>query len=91
MVSSNRDDWDRHWDEYSQATQENPAQEYRRKVIFSLLGVRGAGAGVRMPDVGSGQGDMAAAIRAAFPMAEEPVTKLCRPSSVCVIAGAVRV
>src|ERR1035437_7856248 len=70
MVPSKRDDWDRHWDEYSQAAQQNPAQEYRRRVIFSLLGLRSAGGGVRMLDVGSGQGDMAAAVRAALPKAE---------------------
>ncbi len=69
VTSTTRDDWDRHWDEYSRAAQQNPAQEYRRKVIFSLLGLRDSGAGVRMLDVGSGQGDMAAAVRAAFPMA----------------------
>jgi trans-aconitate methyltransferase len=70
VASTTRDDWDCHWDEYSQAAQENPAQEYRRRVIFSLLGLRSAGAGVRILDVGSGQGDMAAAVRAAFPKAE---------------------
>ena len=69
-MPSTRDDWDGHWDEYSQAAQQNPAQEYRRRVIFSLLGLRSAGAGVRILDVGSGQGDMAAAVRAAFPKAE---------------------
>ena len=41
MMASKRDDWDRHWDEYSQAAQQNPAQEYRRRVVFSLLGRRG--------------------------------------------------
>jgi trans-aconitate methyltransferase len=70
VTSTPRDDWDRHWDEYSQAAQENPAQEYRRKVIFSLLGLRPPGVGVRVLDVGCGQGDMAAAIRDAFPKAE---------------------
>lgn len=70
VTSTTRDDWDRHWDDYNQAAQENPAQEYRRRVIFSLLGLRSAGAGVRILDVGSGQGDMAAAVRAAFPKAE---------------------
>ena len=69
-ASTTRDDWDRHWDEYSQAAQENPAQEYRRRVILSVLGLRGAGAGVRTLDVGSGQGDMAAAIRVALPKSE---------------------
>src|ERR1035437_4266951 len=70
MTSASHDDWDRHWDEYNQAVEENPAQAYRRRGIFSLLGLTDAGAGVRLLDVGSGQGDMAAAVRAAFPKAE---------------------
>jgi 2-polyprenyl-3-methyl-5-hydroxy-6-metoxy-1,4-benzoquinol methylase len=70
MASSARDNWDRHWDEYGQAAQKNPAQEYRRKVMFSLLGLDNSGTGVRLLDVGSGQGDMAAAVRAAFPAAQ---------------------
>ena len=69
MASSTRDNWDRHWDEYGQAAQKNPAQEYRRKVMFSLLGLDNSGTGVRLLDVGSGQGDMAAAVHAAFPAA----------------------
>ena len=69
MASSARDNWDRHWDEYSQCAQDNPALEYRRKIIFSLLGLRGSGSGVRLLDIGSGQGDMAAAVRANFPSA----------------------
>jgi ubiquinone/menaquinone biosynthesis C-methylase UbiE len=70
MASLARDDWDRHWDEYSQAAQANPAQEYRRRVIFSLLELDNSGTGVRLLDIGSGQGDMAVAVRAAFPAAE---------------------
>ena len=70
MASSARDDWDRHWGEYSQAAQQNPAQEYRRRVMFSLLRLDNSGTGVRLLDIGSGQGDMAAAVRAAFPRAE---------------------
>jgi SAM-dependent methyltransferase len=70
MASPARDDWDRHWDEYSQAAQENPAQEYRRRVMFSLLRLANSGTGVRLLDIGSGQGDMAVAVRAAFPAAE---------------------
>jgi ubiquinone/menaquinone biosynthesis C-methylase UbiE len=70
MASSARDNWDRHWDEYSQAAKENPAQEYRRRVMFSLLSLANSGTGVRLLDIGSGQGDMAVAVRAAFPAAE---------------------
>jgi SAM-dependent methyltransferase len=64
------DAWDRHWDEYSDAASENPAQDYRRQVIIDLLGLQVAGAGVRLLDIGSGQGDLAAAIRSSFPSAE---------------------
>lgn len=70
MTSSNRDDWDRHWEEYNDTAEENPAQNYRREVIFSLLGLDGSGEGMRIMDIGSGQGDMAAAVRFRFPSAE---------------------
>lgn len=70
MSTTIRDDWDSHWDNYSDAAEENPAQDYRRKVALSLLRLPGSGSGVRMLDIGSGQGDMAAAIRAKFPSAE---------------------
>jgi SAM-dependent methyltransferase len=70
VTSPTRDDWDRHWDEYTQVAEQNPAQNYRRELIFSLLGLRGSGEGVRLLDIGSGQGDMAAAVRAKFPSAE---------------------
>jgi len=39
-------------------------------VIFNLLGLQGTGAGVRLLDVGSGQGDMTAAVLAKYPSAE---------------------
>jgi SAM-dependent methyltransferase len=70
VTPSDRDDWDRHWDEYSDAASDNPAQDYRRQVIIDLLGLHGPGSGVRLLDIGSGQGDMALAIRAVAPEAE---------------------
>ena len=69
-MSSTRDDWDQHWQQYSDTAEQNPAQNYRRELIVSLLGVSGSGMGARIVDIGSGQGDMAAAIRARFPSAE---------------------
>jgi ubiquinone/menaquinone biosynthesis C-methylase UbiE len=70
MASSARDNWDRHWNEFSRAAQQNPAQEYRRRLMFSLLGLANSGTGVRLLDIGSGQGDMAVAVRSALPLAE---------------------
>jgi len=69
-MATTRDDWDQHWQEYNETAEQNPAQNYRRELILSLLGVRGSGEGARIVDIGSGQGDMAAAIRARFPAAE---------------------
>lgn len=70
MTTDRRDDWDRHWQHYADCAEQNPAQNYRREIILSLLDVAGAGVGSRIIDIGSGQGDMIAAIRARFPTAE---------------------
>ena len=69
-LSSARDDWTRHWEEYAGSAQKNPAQDYRRQVILSRLGLSGDGAGVRLLDIGSGQGDLAAWIQKHCPAAE---------------------
>jgi len=69
-MSSTRDDWDRHWQDYSDTAEQNPAQNYRRELILSLLGGVDSGEGMRIVDIGSGQGDMAAAILERFPSAE---------------------
>src|SRR6185503_7500965 len=59
-----------HWEEYHASAEENPAQSYRREVIFSLLGLEGKGKGARILDIGSGQGDMISAVRQRYPEAE---------------------
>jgi len=69
-MSSIHDDWERHWQDYGDTAEQNPAQNYRRELILSLMGVPGSGKGMRIIDIGGGQGDMAAAIRARFPAAE---------------------
>lgn len=63
-----RDDWDRHWDLYAGSAAENPAQEFRRRLILRLLGPVSPSS--RVLDIGSGIGDFAASLRAASPSAE---------------------
>ena len=62
------DDWDHHWHEYAGAIARNPAQEFRRRLILRLLAAGGTPS--RVLDVGSGSGDFAIALRAAFPEAK---------------------
>jgi 2-polyprenyl-3-methyl-5-hydroxy-6-metoxy-1,4-benzoquinol methylase len=73
-----RDDWDRHWGDYDEAARQNPAHEYRRALIFRRLGFQDAGSAVRFLDVGSGQGDLAMAVRNRFPAAQIAGLELSR-------------
>lgn len=63
-----RDDWDRHWDDYAEAAEQNPAQRFRRKLVFELLGLGSEPA--RVLDIGSGQGDFATDLLEHHPGAE---------------------
>ena len=63
-----RDDWDRHWDDYAAAAEQNPAQRFRRRLVFELLGLGDEPA--RVLDVGSGQGDFAAELLRRHPGVE---------------------
>lgn len=67
---SDRDDWSRHWEDYSDAAARNPAQDYRRDLLLQQLQLPASGAGVRLLDVGSGQGDLAKEIADRYPDAE---------------------
>ena len=62
------DDWEAHWSEYADTASDNPAQEYRRQLILELAGR--SGEPHRVLDIGSGQGDLLAAMRPHWPNAE---------------------
>jgi trans-aconitate methyltransferase len=49
------DDWDSHWSSYGETAAANPAQSYRRRLLFDTLNLR---PGDRLVDIGSGQGDL---------------------------------
>lgn len=63
-----RDDWDNHWTEYAVASADNPAQEYRRRIVMRMLTVSDSPR--RLLDIGAGTGELAATVRAAFPDAD---------------------
>ncbi len=75
---SGEEDWNHHWDHYSRATEANPAQALRRRLIRRLLGQSTAGkdAGIgaggqdwAILDIGCGSGDLLAALARHFPEA----------------------
>jgi len=65
-----RDDWDRHWQDYHEAAAQNPANAWRRAVIFSTLADEAGAGPMRLADIGCGQGDLLGAARTAFAQAE---------------------
>ena len=71
-----RDDWDDHWTRFQVSARNNPAQAYRRKLIFALLEKHGPPA--RLLDVGCGQGDLLLEARALLPGAELAGVELSR-------------
>lgn len=63
MSDAGTDAWDQHWDAYAESAAENPAQSFRRRLIFDRLELGAAPAPVRILEVGSGQGDFARDLR----------------------------
>ena len=64
---ASRDDWERHWHEHAASNALNPAQAYRRWLIFGALGLERAAAPVRLLEIGSGQGELSAEIARLYP------------------------
>ena len=62
-----RDDWEGHWRDYTDAAEHNPAQRYRRQIVSKLLRRLGCSGSARILDIGSGQGDLAVDLHNAFP------------------------
>lgn len=58
-------DWDHHWDAYSEVAKSNPANDYRHALILKLLGRPPAGSTIL--DIGSGQGQFALRLQAMYP------------------------
>jgi trans-aconitate methyltransferase len=69
-VNPQLDDWDRHWEDYAQAAARNPAQAYRRALVLRMLAAGNRPGRMRILDIGSGTGDLAADIHRAFPTSE---------------------
>jgi SAM-dependent methyltransferase len=70
LQPAERDDWNRHWDDYASSAESNPAQRFRRQLILSWLALHQAAPTPRVLDIGSGQGDFAVDVLAACPGAQ---------------------
>jgi len=64
-----QDDWEQHWRNYTAAAEHNPAQRYRRQIVYDLLRRSRCSGTARILDIGSGQGDLVFDLRRAFPQA----------------------
>lgn len=81
-IEPGRDDWDRHWAAYRAAAELNPANRFRRRLIFEALALDREAlalgrealalgpAPIRLVDIGSGPGELLARVRAAYPHAQ---------------------
>ena len=59
MTAGATDNWNAHWSSLADSNSLNPAQAYRRMLIFQALALGSAPRPVRLLDLGSGQGDFA--------------------------------
>ncbi len=61
------DDWNQHWSSYAASNALNPAQAYRRMLIFGGLDLTRTKGPVRLLELGSGQGDLSREIKQRHP------------------------
>jgi len=61
--------WEQHWAQFAEATRLNPAQMFRRTLIFKLLGPSANHPTATILDVGCGSGDQLAALGTRYPLA----------------------
>jgi SAM-dependent methyltransferase len=64
------DDWDEHWSSYADSNSLNPAQAYRRMLIFRALKLPHASGPIRVLELGSGQGELSAELKRRHPQLE---------------------
>src|SRR5687768_15859533 len=64
------DDWNTHWNAFHASAALNPAQAYRRMLIFRALDLPRAKGAVRLLEIGSGQGDLSREIKDRHPEVE---------------------
>jgi trans-aconitate methyltransferase len=69
-TARDRDDWEQHWREYAGSAADNPAQDFRRRLILKLLRPGSDSERRRFVDIGSGTGELAEVLLAAYPEAE---------------------
>src|SRR6478609_1010992 len=61
------DDWDKHWSEHATSNALNPAQAYRRMLIFGALGLDASPTPARVLEIGCGQGELSSEIARLHP------------------------
>jgi SAM-dependent methyltransferase len=66
-AAAGRDEWDRHWALYGEPAEGNPANNYRHRLVMTLLGHPAPGDTIL--DIGSGQGELALLLQKRFPEA----------------------
>src|SRR4051794_22966654 len=66
-TTTSADDWNQHWSAYAASNALNPAQAYRRLLIFRALDLGHAARPVRLLELGSGQGELSRELVERYP------------------------